>query len=151
MPHNSLLLFKAFCSYAQKDNKLLKGQLSYNCIEKQIGDYMRNYRCRRGRRMGPEEDYMQPMRGRPLKEIEIEAFPKIERVVPSPQISDETVFLSIAEYEALRLVDLEGLNQFDTGNSMNVSRGTIWRLLDSGRRKLIQVIAEGKNLEIEKQ
>jgi len=99
----------------------------------------------------PSEDFNQPLRGRPLKEISIEDFPKVEKVVPIPQISDETVLLSIAEYEALRLVDLEGLNQDETGNLMNISRGTIWRLLDSGRRKLIQVIAEGKKLEIEKQ
>ncbi len=33
---------------------------------------------------------------------------------------------------------------------MNVSRGTIWRLLDSGRSKLISVIVEGKKLVIEK-
>ena len=104
---------------------------------------MRNYRCRRGQRRGPDasEDFMQPMRGRPLKEIAIEDFPKVEKVIPSPQISNETIFLSIAEFEALRLVDLEGLNQDETGNLMHISRGTIWRLLDSGRRKLIQVIA----------
>ncbi len=114
---------------------------------------MRNYRCRRGQRRGPNasEDFMQPMRGRPLKEILIEDYPKVEKVVPSPLISDETILLSIAEYEALRLVDLDGLNQDQTGVLMNISRGTIWRLLDSGRRKLIQVIAEGKSLEIEKQ
>lgn len=114
---------------------------------------MRNYRCRRGRRKGPDatEDYIQPLRGRPLKEIIVEDFPKVEKVVPSPQLSDEIILLSIAEYEAVRLVDLEGLNQDEAGNLMNVSRGTIWRLLDSGRRKLIQVIAAGKKLEIEKQ
>ena len=103
--------------------------------------------------MGPneEQDSFQPLRGRPLKEILIEDFPKVEKIKPYPKISDEKVKLSIAEYEALRLVDLEGLNQIETGELMNVSRGTIWRLLDSGRRKLIQVIAEGKELEIEKQ
>ena len=114
---------------------------------------MRNYRCRRGRRMGPDfgEDLMQSGRGRPLKEILVDDFPKVEKIIPQPIISEEVVTLSIAEYEALRLVDLEGLNQIECGQLMNVSRGTIWRLLDSGRRKLIQVIAEGKQLEIEKQ
>ena len=103
--------------------------------------------------MGPldEQDSFQPVRGRPLKEILIEDFPKVEKVTPFPQSSEEIVNLSIAEYEAMRLVDLEGLNQDQTGELMKVSRGTIWRLLDSGRRKLIQVIAEGKQLEIEKQ
>ena len=57
---------------------------------------------------------------------------------------------AIGEYEALRLVDQLGYNQEEAGQSMNVSRGTIWRLLDSGRAKMIRVISEGKKLVVEK-
>lgn len=46
------------------------------------------------------------------------------------------------ELEALRLVYLEGLTQEEAAKRMNVSRGTLWRALSSGRRKLVQALIE---------
>ncbi|NHK32440.1 MAG: DUF134 domain-containing protein [Asgard group archaeon] len=92
---------------------------------------------------------MQMGRGRPLKEIVIEKHPDVFQIIPEPKISDEDMKLTLGEYEALRLVDFEGLNQEEAGQKMHVSRGTIWRLLDSGRLKLMSVLIEGKILRIE--
>ena len=50
------------------------------------------------------------------------------------------------EVEALRLVDYLGLNQEEAANSMGVSRGTVWRCVDSGRRKLITMVMENRSL-----
>jgi hypothetical protein len=112
---------------------------------------MRNYRCRKGKRrgLGVREDFENSYRGRPLKEIVVDEFPEVKAVIPQPILSEEVVTLTIAEYEALRLVDLEGLNQDEAGELMAVSRGTIWRLLDSAREKLVQVLVSGKKMIVE--
>jgi len=52
------------------------------------------------------------------------------------------------EVEALRLVDHLGLNQEEAAKSMGVSRGTVWRCVDSGRKKLISMIIEGRPLQV---
>jgi len=48
------------------------------------------------------------------------------------------------ELEALRLCDFGGLTQEDAGRSMGVSRGTIHRLLMSGRKKTVEAIVSSK-------
>jgi len=48
----------------------------------------------------------------------------------------EPVVLYLDELEAFRLVYLEGLTQEEAAERMGVSRGSLWRLLDSARRKL---------------
>ena len=60
----------------------------------------------------------------------------------------ETVFIMLDEFEALRLVDYEGLSQIDAGVEMQVSRATVQRLLLSGRKKFIDVLLKNKALEI---
>jgi len=47
-----------------------------------------------------------------------------------------------------RLVDLEGLSQEEAGTKMGISRGTVWRLLQSARRKTAQALTEGRPLQI---
>ena len=56
--------------------------------------------------------------------------------------------LALDEFEALRLCDFEGMDQVAAGLQMGVSRGTIQRLLESGRRKLILAIVERKAIRI---
>jgi predicted DNA-binding protein (UPF0251 family) len=53
-----------------------------------------------------------------------------------------------AEVEALRLVDLEGLSQEAAGVKMSISRGTVWRLVQSARKKVAQALTEGRPLTI---
>lgn len=55
--------------------------------------------------------------------------------LPMRQI--ETTELSLDQFEAMRLCDLEGLDQAEAGERMGVSRGTIQRLLYDGRRRLM--------------
>lgn len=54
----------------------------------------------------------------------------------------EPVILYPDEVEALRLVYLENRTQEEASRAMGISRGTLWRLLDSGRKKLVQAIVE---------
>jgi predicted DNA-binding protein (UPF0251 family) len=60
----------------------------------------------------------------------------------------EVFFLREDELEALRLCDLEGFDQAGAGEQMGVSRGTIQRLLKSGREALIRTLVEGGALVI---
>jgi hypothetical protein len=74
--------------------------------------------------------------------------PPINGLVPNPARNLEPIFIDMAELEAFRLVDLEGLSQEEAGQRMGVSRGTVWRLLQSARRKTAQAIMEGRPLQI---
>lgn len=47
------------------------------------------------------------------------------------------------EFEALILCDLNGLSQAQAGERMGVSRGTIQRLTERGRKKLISALNDG--------
>jgi len=61
----------------------------------------------------------------------------------------QEVSLSIDEYESLRLADLEGLYQEQAASRMNVSRQTFGRIVEAARRKVADVIVNGKTLRIE--
>ena len=74
--------------------------------------------------------------------------PPITGLIPNPARNLEPIFIDIAELEAFRLVDLEGLSQEEAGQKMGVSRGTVWRLLQNARRKTAQAITEGRPLQI---
>ncbi|WP_054839671.1 DUF134 domain-containing protein [Thermococcus sp. JCM 11816] len=58
------------------------------------------------------------------------------------------IFMTYEEFEALRLVDYEGLTQEEAGQRMGVSRGTVWRALTSARKKVAQMLVEGRELII---
>ena len=60
----------------------------------------------------------------------------------------EVLHLGEDELEALRLCDVEGLHQALAGDRMGVSRGTVQRLLKSGRATLVQALVENKALII---
>jgi len=66
--------------------------------------------------------------------------------IPSSEL--EKVFLPLDELEALRLCDSQGLSQEDAGESMGISRGTVQRLVKSGRRKIVEAIVNGSALVI---
>lgn len=86
--------------------------------------------------------------GRQPLPVKIDLKPRIEAFTPEPNIYGEVIQLELAELETLRLVDLENYTQEEAGDMMGVSRGTIWRLLKSGRTKVIKALVDGRRLEI---
>ena len=62
--------------------------------------------------------------------------------------SAETVVMTLDEYEAIRLIDKEGLTQEECAASMGVARTTITGIYDNARRKIAQVLVDGKKLQI---
>lgn len=59
------------------------------------------------------------------------------------------VELGLDEVEAMRLVDLLGKDQAAAGAEMGISRGTVQRLLYSGRAKVVQALLEGRPIRLE--
>jgi predicted DNA-binding protein (UPF0251 family) len=60
----------------------------------------------------------------------------------------ETV-LTIDEFEAIRLKDLEGFDQNECAGKMDISQPTFHRLVISARRKIADALTHGKNIRIE--
>ena len=61
----------------------------------------------------------------------------------------EEVLVSVEEAEAIRLKDLEGLEQEQCAERMSVSRPTFQRVLESARRKIAEALLHGKAIRIE--
>jgi predicted DNA-binding protein (UPF0251 family) len=87
-------------------------------------------------------------RGRFPKPITLGTIPPLTTFTPIPSRNLDPVFIEFAEIEALRLVDMEGLSQDEAGERMSISRGTIWRLVQSARRKTAKALSEGRPLHI---
>lgn len=67
--------------------------------------------------------------------------------VPACELEQVTVTLD--EFEALRLADLEGLYHGDAAQQMGISRPTFGRILESARRKIAEALVHGKKILIE--
>jgi len=61
----------------------------------------------------------------------------------------EEVILSVDEFEAIRLADLESLYQEQAAEQMKISRPTFGRIIESAHRKVAEVLVTGKALKIE--
>jgi len=64
------------------------------------------------------------------------------------RVLDE-VRLSVEEAEAIRLKDVEGLEQEEGAEKMNISRPTFQRVLASARQKIADALLNGKAIRIE--
>ena len=60
------------------------------------------------------------------------------------------VDLSMPEFEAMRLIDLDEISQVEAGEKMRISQSTLSRILSSGRKKIADAIVNGKAIRIEK-
>lgn len=88
---------------------------------------------------------------RPFKCRRVAFLPGVTFFKPAgiPLRSLEEVQLSLEEAEALRLKDLEGLEQEEGAEKMNVSRPTFQRVLASARKKTADALLNGKAIRIE--
>jgi predicted DNA-binding protein (UPF0251 family) len=77
----------------------------------------------------PESNYFKP-RGVPLSAL-------------------EEIILTVDEFEAIRLADLENLYQEQAAEKMKVSRQTFGRIIDSAHKKVAEALVKGKALKIE--
>ena len=61
----------------------------------------------------------------------------------------EEVVMTLDEFEAIRLADLDDQYQEQAADQMGVSRATFSRIVDSAHHKLADAIVHGKALRIE--
>ncbi len=71
------------------------------------------------------------------------------RPVGIPANDLQGIRLSLEELEAIRLKDLEGLEQEECAQQMRVSRPTFHRILQPARVKLADALINGKAIQIE--
>ena len=87
----------------------------------------RPFKCRRVR-CKPDANYFKP-RGIPLSEL-------------------QEIDLTLDEFVAVRLADLEGLYQEDAAKKMAISRQTFGNIVESARKKIADALVNGKALKI---
>jgi predicted DNA-binding protein (UPF0251 family) len=86
---------------------------------------------------------------RPRKFRRICRLPKLSELSPSGGCGENRrVNLTLDEYEAVRLIDLEGLTQEKCAEQMNVARQTVTLIYESARRKIADCIVNCKGLMI---
>jgi predicted DNA-binding protein (UPF0251 family) len=60
-----------------------------------------------------------------------------------------SVSLQYDEYETIRLLDYDGMNQDQAAEQMNVSRPTLTRIYEKARKTIAQALVDGKMIVIE--
>ena len=81
--------------------------------------------------------------------------PKCRRICMEPACrefsaegSQRRIPISMEEVESLRLCDMEGFSQDEAAAQMNVSRGTLQRILYSARQKTASALVRGHGLSV---
>jgi len=68
------------------------------------------------------------------------------RGIPLSTLEEEELFHD--ELEALKLHDVDGLDQIEAAKKMNVSQPTFGRILDKAYKKIATAIIKGKAIKI---
>ncbi|NLZ38589.1 MAG: DUF134 domain-containing protein [Firmicutes bacterium] len=88
---------------------------------------------------------------RPMKRRRVCSLPERDRFGPLGVNWDERnhVTMTVDEYEAIRLIDLEGFTQEECAKQMNVARTTVQGIYAEARKKLAEALVNGRILLIE--
>ncbi len=88
---------------------------------------------------------------RPMKWRKVCCLPDSQVFGPLGQraMTLESITMTVDEYETIRLIDLEGMMQEECASKMNVARTTVQKIYNDARKKLADVIVNGKVLRIE--
>ena len=88
--------------------------------------------------------------GRPKKCRKVCCMPSVRRLVPEPCcLPDETVTLTVDEYETIRLIDRMGYSQEECCSLMGVARTTVQQIYNTARKKVAYALVEGAAIEID--
>ena len=88
---------------------------------------------------------------KPKKERFVKYPPRVLLFKPQgiPAVMLKQVVLSVDEYEAIRLMDYENMDQEKAAAKMGISRATGARILESAHRKIADALSQGKAIRIE--
>lgn len=87
---------------------------------------------------------------RPRKQKMICALPSCNSFAPCGNSADgdDAVFMSIEEYETIRLIDYNNMDQMQCAEELGVARSTVQRLYTDARRKIASCVVDGLPLKI---
>lgn len=87
---------------------------------------------------------------RPRKLRTVCCLPDTDAFGPTNQnrSSDNTIIMTIDEYEAIRLIDLESFTQEECATQMNIARTTVQSIYAEARKKIAEAIVGRKWLII---
>ena len=85
---------------------------------------------------------------RPVRCRRIERMPVYRSFSPDDAAAEESVRMTVDEFEALRLLDDEGLTQEACAARMRIARTTVTAIYDSARKKVADALVHGKRLLI---
>ena len=88
---------------------------------------------------------------RPCKNRFISGCPRSVVYKPAgiPARTLEWLSLGLDEFETIRLLDYQGLDQEKVAQLMGISRPTVTRIYASARKKIAEALTEGKAISIE--
>jgi len=88
---------------------------------------------------------------RPKKCRKVCCLPPVSAFAPAGEKPPccEAIVITVDEYEAIRLIDGEGLTQEECAGYMKIARTTVQQIYDRARRKIARFLTEGLPLKIE--
>ncbi len=88
---------------------------------------------------------------RPPKCQKVCRLPQVNTFVPAEagEADREIIFMTVDEYEAIRLIDNEDFSQEACSAYMKIARATAQQAYTSARRKIARALVEGLALRIE--
>jgi predicted DNA-binding protein (UPF0251 family) len=88
---------------------------------------------------------------RPRKWRKVCSLPQTDLFGPLDIQASESdpIIMTVDEYETIRLIDMEGMVQEECAEKMNVARTTVQRIYNDARRKLAELLVDGRILKIE--
>lgn len=89
------------------------------------------------------------MRPKKTRWVKCEPGERCFRPQRKPLSKLEGVTLTIDEFEAVRLSDLEGLHQEEVAKKMKVHHSTISRILECAHKKIAEALVNAKAIKIE--
>ena len=85
---------------------------------------------------------------RPIRCRQIGQMPVFRSFSPDDASAEETVRMTVDEFEALRLLDDEGLTQDACASRMHIARTTVTAIYLSARKKVADALVRGKRILI---
>ncbi len=85
---------------------------------------------------------------RPCKRRRVCAEPLCRRFGPPDRDAQGTVAMALEEFEAIRLIDFEGMTQEECAAQMDVARTTVQAIYAAARKKLAECLVLGRQLVI---
>lgn len=87
---------------------------------------------------------------RPVKWRNVCCLPEKNKFGPlDTERQEDEIIMSVDEYETIRLIDHEKMNQEECAEIMNVARTTVQRIYNDARGKIANAIVNSKVLKIE--